>query len=780
MPSPKAKPAKFSYDISPDTANPQDHYTSGNATHQLVLSGTGAAGDTVTVSYLDPVSHTTVTLPSTTVLANGTWSLTTTSLAEGSYRFSITENGALKTSATSPTWVIDAHTTDTIANIASFSNQNTVQLTGTAEIGDTVRITYTDPATHQTVTVGTTTTDSTGHWSLSTGVLPDNSYAFTATATDRAGNTATSTYSIIIDTTLPAVTNITSVATNQTYHTGDGIDLTVAFSEVLHVTGTPTLTLSSGGTATYTGSGDGTNTLTFHYTVAAGESTADLNVTALVLASGATIKDNAGNDVSLTVPASHTTGALDTNKDLVIDTTTPQGVTLTGNDTAGGYIVNELHGGTGDDTLTGGNASYGGEVVNYLFGEDGNDILTGGNADGGGGFFFFPSAAYNYLYGGTGEDALIGGNASNSAVVYNYLYGGTGDTLIAGTASSGGSVINNLFGDDGNNTLTGGSADDDGTLVYNRLYAGTGDDILTGGTSSNGADVVTEFHLDDLSVGDHVYGGGTDELETYGTSADDNLTVSASGWILNGSSPLDIIGIQEFHFDAGDGNDFIDLSQSGLKYVDIHDGAGNDIITGTSASNGAWARNNLFGEDGTDTLTGGNADGDGTQVENYLYGADGDIITGGSSSNGGYVQNYFTADGATNTLTGGSADGNGASANNSLNGGTGNDALIAGTGSNGGQASNYFNGGAGTDTFVFASGSGHSEIGDLTAGSGTDHDIIDLSAYGFHSLEDVVGSTTDFNDNNGTYCVIQLDTANNLTLWDVTSGVLTTDNFIFA
>ena len=43
--------------------------------------------------------------------------------------------------------------------------------------------------------------------------------------------------------------------------------------------GTPTLTLNDGGTATYTG-GSGTNALTFSYTVAAGQNTSDLTVTA--------------------------------------------------------------------------------------------------------------------------------------------------------------------------------------------------------------------------------------------------------------------------------------------------------------------------------------------------------------------------------------------------------------------------------------------------------------------------------------------------------------------
>ena len=57
--------------------------------------------------------------------------------------------------------------------------------------------------------------------------------------------------------------------------------------------GTPTLTLNDGGTATYTG-GSGTNALTFSYTVAAGQNTARLAVTAVNL-NGATVKDSGGN-----------------------------------------------------------------------------------------------------------------------------------------------------------------------------------------------------------------------------------------------------------------------------------------------------------------------------------------------------------------------------------------------------------------------------------------------------------------------------------------------------
>jgi Bacterial Ig-like domain len=415
-PKPPKTSAKFSYDISPDTGlNTKDHYTSGGAAHELTLSGTGAANDAITISYRDPASHTTVTL-TTTVQANGTWSLTTGSLAEGTYKFSFTESGTLKASASSPNWVVDTHTDADISNNASFTNQNVVPLNGTAEAGDTVKVTYLDPGTQQTITVGTVTADSTGHWSLSTAALADNSYTFTAAATDKAGNTATSTYSITID--------------------------------------------------------------------------------------------------------------------------TPLGVTLTGNDADGVYVLNSLSGGTGDDTLTGGNALNAGFVENYLGGEDDNDILTGGSADG--------ASAYNTLSGGTADDILIGGDSSNWGYVNNKLYG-----------------------EDGNDTLTGGSSD--GTAgAWNYLYAGTGDDTLTGGNSSHGG-VFNYFYLD-LSVGDHVYGGGSgtsNYLSTSGTSGDDNLTITAGGWSLNGS-PLDITGtFQEFSYYAGEGNDVIDTSQSGLSHVGV-------------------------------------------------------------------------------------------------------------------------------------------------------------------------------------------------------------------
>ena len=91
-----------------------------------------------------------------------------------------------------------------------------------------------------------------------------------------------------IDTTAPTVSSVT--ATAGSYNAGKVLTLTLNMSEAVTVTGTPTLTLNDGGTATYA-SGSGTNALTFSYTVASGQNTAGLAVTAV----NGTIADLAGN-----------------------------------------------------------------------------------------------------------------------------------------------------------------------------------------------------------------------------------------------------------------------------------------------------------------------------------------------------------------------------------------------------------------------------------------------------------------------------------------------------
>ena len=98
------------------------------------------------------------------------------------------------------------------------------------------------------------------------------------------------------------------------------------------MTGTPQLTLETGATGAVVNysSGSATNTLTFNYTVAAGQRRMDLDylvsTTSLAL-NGGTIRDGANNNATLTLAAPGAANSLGANKDIVIDANAP---TVTG------------------------------------------------------------------------------------------------------------------------------------------------------------------------------------------------------------------------------------------------------------------------------------------------------------------------------------------------------------------------------------------------------------------------------------------------------------------
>ena len=101
------------------------------------------------------------------------------------------------------------------------------------------------------------------------------------------------------------------------------IPITISFSEVVNVTGTPQLTLETGNTDTtikYV-SGTGTNSLIFNYTILPAHSSTDLqysSASSLNLNSG-TIKDIALNNAVLTLPNPGDPGSLSNNKEIIID-----------------------------------------------------------------------------------------------------------------------------------------------------------------------------------------------------------------------------------------------------------------------------------------------------------------------------------------------------------------------------------------------------------------------------------------------------------------------------
>ena len=147
---------------------------------------------------------------------------------------------------------------------------------------------------------------------------------------------------IVVDTVAPTVTNVSSTTADGTYGVASVINITVTFNIAVVVTGTPQLALNSGGTASYA-SGSGTSTLTFSYTVASGQNSADLDYTsasALTL-NGGTIKDGANNAANLTLPAPGAAGSLGANKNIVINTT-PTVTNVTSTTANGTYGVGSV------------------------------------------------------------------------------------------------------------------------------------------------------------------------------------------------------------------------------------------------------------------------------------------------------------------------------------------------------------------------------------------------------------------------------------------------------
>jgi hypothetical protein len=150
---------------------------------------------------------------------------------------------------------------------------------------------------------------------------------------------------IVVDTTAPTVENVGSPTGDGVYGLGAAITIRVRFSEPVVVTGSPTLSLSSGGTASYA-SGSGTNVLVFTYIVGAGESSPDLDAasTSALRLNGGSITDEVDvnpNAAVTTVPVAPTAGALAVNRDIVIDTTVPAVVSVDTTTPDGAYGVGQ-------------------------------------------------------------------------------------------------------------------------------------------------------------------------------------------------------------------------------------------------------------------------------------------------------------------------------------------------------------------------------------------------------------------------------------------------------
>ncbi len=276
--------------------------------------GTGGdgAGGKVVLTYTAGGGGSTTVTNVTSSTSNGSYKAGSTISIQVTFSATVTVTGT-------PQLTLETGSTNEVVNYASGSGSSTLTFTYTVQVGDTSSdLDYVSAAS----------------LALNGGTIKDGSSndAVLTLPTPGAAGSLGANKNIIIDTTAPTVTNVTSSTSNGSYKAGSVISIQATFSETVNVSGTPQLTLETGTTdeTVNYASGSGSSTLTFTYTVQAGDKSSDLDYTstsALTLNSG-TIRDAALNDATLTLASPGASGSLGANKDIVIDTTAPTVTTL--------------------------------------------------------------------------------------------------------------------------------------------------------------------------------------------------------------------------------------------------------------------------------------------------------------------------------------------------------------------------------------------------------------------------------------------------------------------
>jgi len=377
----------------------------------------------------------------------------------------------------------------------------------------------------------------------------DGSKTIRARIIDEAGNEGpeSSGYlGLTLDTVYPTIGSVNSDTADGYYNDLAGlIDIDVAFSEPVVVTGTPRIQLETGSTdalVNYSG-GSGSPGLTFNYDIADGENSADLgyiNSDALSL-NGGTIRDLAGNNAVLTLPAPGAPYSLSYSRAIVVDTLEPTAdITYTSD---GPHNESPYNQGT-NVTIT---ATFS-EPIKDFPGPQPTISFSGVYLSGPGTMTRQSSAEYTYVHSvGTGDGtetiALSGGTDL------------AGNTII-GIPSSGGT-----FDVDNTAPSVNGVSTDTGNGYYNDAAA-----------------------FIDIDV------GFSEEVDVTGTPRIQLETGAADAWV-NYSGGTGTIELT-FDYDVVDGHNTGDLDYTGIGALDLNGGTIKDLAGNTA--------NTLFAEPGTD------------------------------------------------------------------------------------------------------------------------------------------------------------------------------------
>ncbi|WP_207429042.1 YDG domain-containing protein [Pedobacter sp. SYSU D00535] len=279
------------------------------------LSNFTLSGNTSNWVSMNPIAS----VPTATTITGVSSSATSGTFKAGDViPIQVTFSGAVTVTGT-PRLTLETGTTDRVVNYASGSGTTTLTFNYTVQAGD-----VSSDLDYVSATA----------LALNSGTIKDgsNNDATLTLPTPGAANSLGANKALVIDGVAPTVSGVTSSTANGSYKAGDVISIQVNFSEAVTVTGTPQLTLETGTTdraVNYANAGNGTTSLTFTYTVQAGDNSSDLDygsTSALALNSG-TIRDAAGNNATLTLPAPGAAGSLGANKAIAI---VPAAPTLSG------------------------------------------------------------------------------------------------------------------------------------------------------------------------------------------------------------------------------------------------------------------------------------------------------------------------------------------------------------------------------------------------------------------------------------------------------------------
>jgi len=581
------------------------------------LTGTAEANSTV---KLYDTNGTTL-LGTTTAGGGGNWTITSSTLAEGSHSLSVkATDSAGNVSAASSTSTVVIDTTAPIApstpalSAASdkgssssdrITNVTTPTFSGTAEVGATLKLYDTDGTT----VVGTTVADGSGNWSLNTTALSSGSHSISARATDVAGNVgaASGGTSVTIDTTAPTVAITSNVASLKA---GDTATITFTFSEDPGATFTwdgtaGDVTVSGGSLSAISGSGL-TRTATF--TPAASTDTINASITV----AAASYQDLAGNN-----------GTAGTTPALTVDTLanapTIQGLnTASDSGTKGDGITN-----VGTPTVTG--HSEAGAAVR-LYDTDGTTELGSATADGGGNWSITSSTLVSGAHTLTAKQTDVAGNESAASSGYAYILDTVSptDMALSTTTVSLGNATNGT-------TVATLSAIDVTAITYGFAIGNGTNDADNGKFTISGTQLVAAQNLTAGTY--HIYAKATDAA---GNDAFETFSVN----VVDAPSISSIVRASSATVPANDASVSYTVTFSQSVYgVDTSD------FTLTSMETASGTIGSVIGNGDTYTVTVDGISGDGTLRLDLKSSGTGIVNGSGTAISGGYIAGEtFTLD----------------------------------------------------------------------------------------------------------------------------------------